>query len=124
MKWIIQLHRFLSGLSLLTLTAVFSGMNLPHFLVYTVLASTLAFYAGELLILSIVAVANFDKVDIIYPLIMFITTVIGLKALSTGSLTAVAIPVLVMFVFGYIAGGGGGDEGSRVHQGEQSGGEA
>ena len=123
MKWIITLHRLLSGVAILVLTGFYAGIDIQDKLLTGILAATLVFYILELLLLSIIAILNITRVDIIYPTLMLFSVLIGLKALMMNRIDAVLLPILVMFVFGYIAAGGADSESSRVHQSEENKGE-
>ena len=116
MKWLLYMHRWLSGISLVLLLLDMAGYSVPSPARLVVLAA-LTFYLAELSILAVIALLNPRQVDVTYPLVMLASTVIAVKALTSGNILPSLITVTVMFVFGYI--GGGGDEGGRLHQGKQ-----
>ena len=119
MKRLLLIHRLLSGISLLMLTIVMSGAGIPEPLLYGVLLPTLVFYLAELLIMTTVAIINIRRLDAIFPIVMLFVTVLSVKSLLSHNVSPSLIPVIIMFITGYMAGGEGYESG-RLHKGEQS----
>ena len=119
MKWLLQIHRALSGLSLLVLTMAIGGLGIPKQIVDGILMATLGFYLGELLLMTVVAITNIKKLDIVFPLVMLLTTGIAVRGLLSNNFLPALIPVVIMFITGYMAEGES-REGSRIRESEQS----
>jgi len=102
---LIKAHRLVSGLAILFVSIYFA--ETPHGLFWTLTEITLSIallmYMAETLFMSIIAILNYRKVDVIYPIVMLLSSVFALKALYTTTYIPALIVVTIMFISSYIA---------------------
>ena len=109
---LLTLHRVLSGLSLILVVLRYSGIVLPTPVYYTVWGPTLALYVFESVTMTVTALLNVKRFDVVLPIVTLVLSLLAIKSLvELSNLETIYAVVLIMFMLGYSAGGeheGGG----------------